>query len=234
MVRLLALLIALTASILSAEGGTVTGRVVKVYDGDTITVLDGNYTQHKIRLDGIDAPERGQDYGAKGTQALKAVLGSGQVVVEVTTKDKYGRGIGQVIVGQTNVNAWMVEKGWAWHYKRYSSDRRLAELELKARAAKVGLWADPRPPIPPWDYRAAQKKKKTPENAAGDAKLAPGAKINPNTAARDELMLLPGVGEVTANRIIQARPFRKAESLLKVEGIGTKTLETLKPFLQLP
>ena len=110
MVRLLVLLIALTAFILSAEGGTVTGRVVKVHDGDTITVLDGNYTQHKIRLDGIDAPERGQDFGAKATQALKAVLGSGQVVVEVTTKDKYGRSIGQVMVGQNNVNAWMVER----------------------------------------------------------------------------------------------------------------------------
>ena len=166
MVRLFAYLIALTASILSAEGGTVTGRVVKVYDGDTITVLDSNYLQHKIRLDGIDAPERGQYYGAKATQALKAVLGSGQVMVEVTTKDKYGRGIGQVMVGQTNVNAWMVEKGWAWHYKRYSSDRWLAELELKARAAKVGLWAHPRPPMAPWDYRAAQRGKNRPEQAA--------------------------------------------------------------------
>jgi endonuclease YncB( thermonuclease family) len=146
--------------------GSVTGRVVKVYDGDTITVLDSNYTQHKIRLDGIDAPERGQDYGAKATQALKAVLGSGQVVVEVTTKDKYGRSIGQVMAEQTNVNAWMVEKGWAWHYKHYSSDRWLAELELMARAAKVGLWADPRPPMAPWDYRAAQRGKNRPEQAA--------------------------------------------------------------------
>jgi endonuclease YncB( thermonuclease family) len=169
MVRLLVLLITLTASILSAEGGTFTGRVVKVYDGDTITVLDGNYTQHKIRLDGIDAPERGQDYGARATQALKAVLGAGQVVVNVTTKDKYGRSIGQVMVGQTNVNAWMVEKGWAWHYKRYSSDGRLAELELRARAAKIGLWADARPPMAPWDYRAAQRTKNRPESAAGVA-----------------------------------------------------------------
>lgn len=55
MVRLLAHLVAFTASILSAEGSTVTGRVVKVYDGDSITELDGNYTQHKIRLDGVDA-----------------------------------------------------------------------------------------------------------------------------------------------------------------------------------
>jgi endonuclease YncB( thermonuclease family) len=70
MVRLLALLIALTATIPNAQGSTVTGRVVKVYDGDTITVLDSSYTQHKIRLDGIDAPEQDQDYGAKATQAL--------------------------------------------------------------------------------------------------------------------------------------------------------------------
>ena len=110
----------------------------------------------------------------------------------------------------------------------------LQDVELQAAKRGVGVWAKTN-----WDLLPAERQAERLENdelaiAAGDAKLAPGAKINPNTAARDELMLLPGVGEVTANRIIQARPFEKAEDLLKVEGIGTNSLEALKPFLQLP
>jgi competence protein ComEA len=110
----------------------------------------------------------------------------------------------------------------------------LQDVELQSAKRGVGAWSKTN-----WDLLPSERQAERQENdelamAAGDAKLAHGTKINPNTAARDELMLLPGVGEVTANRIIQARPFRKAEDLLKVEGIGTKTLEALDPFLQLP
>jgi len=110
----------------------------------------------------------------------------------------------------------------------------LQDVELQSAKRGVGVWSKTN-----WDLLPSERQAERRENdelamAAGDAKLAHGTKINPNTAARDELMLLPGVGEVTANRIIQARPFRKAEDLLKVEGIGTKTLEALEPFLQLP
>jgi competence protein ComEA len=110
----------------------------------------------------------------------------------------------------------------------------LQDVELQSAKRGVGAWAKTI-----WDLLPAERQAERQENdelamAAGNAKLAPGAKINPNTAARDELMLLPGVGEVTANRIIQARPFRKAEDLLNVEGIGAKTLEGLQQFLQLP
>jgi competence protein ComEA len=110
----------------------------------------------------------------------------------------------------------------------------LQDFELQAAKRGFGAWAKTN-----WDLLPAERQAERQENdelamAAGNAKLASGAKINPNTAARDELMLLPGVGEVTANRIIQARPFRKAEDLLNVEGIGLKTLEGLQQFLQLP
>jgi competence protein ComEA len=110
----------------------------------------------------------------------------------------------------------------------------LQDVELQAAKRGVGAWAKTN-----WDLLPSERQAERQENdelamAAGNAKLAPGAKINPNTAARDELMLLPGVGEVTANRIIQARPFRKPEDLLNVEGIGPKTLEGLQPFLQIP
>jgi competence protein ComEA len=110
----------------------------------------------------------------------------------------------------------------------------LQDVELQSAKRGVGAWSKTN-----WDLLPSERQAERQENdelamAAGDAKLAHGTKINPNTAARDELMLLPGVGEVTANRIIQARPFRKAEDLLKVEVIGTKTLEALEPFLHLP
>jgi competence protein ComEA len=110
----------------------------------------------------------------------------------------------------------------------------LQDVELQSAKRGVGAWAKTN-----WELLPAERQAERQENdelamAAGNAKLAPGAKINPNTAARDELMLLPRVGEVTANRIIQARPFRKADDLLNVEGIGPKTLERLMPFIQLP
>ena len=110
----------------------------------------------------------------------------------------------------------------------------LEDVELHAAKRGVGAWAKT-----DWERLPAERQAERQENvdlalAAGPAKLPNGRKINPNTAARDVLMQLPGVGEVTANRIIQARPFEKPDDLLNVEGIGPKTLEKLKPFLQLP
>ncbi len=110
----------------------------------------------------------------------------------------------------------------------------LQDVELQASKRGAGAWAKTN-----WDKLPDERQAERQENAelamaAGESKLAPGDKINPNTAARDELMKLPGVGEVTANRIIQARPFKKPADLLNVEGIGPKTLERLSPFLQVP
>jgi len=160
----MSLRVAITAVILAAITFTahaeeIVGKVVGVHDADTITVLDATNTQHKIRLEGIDAPERGQAYGTKATDALKAALGGNPVRVVVSDKDRYGRELGTVFSGATNLNAWLVANGWAWHYTKYSKDAHLADLELKARAARVGLWADSSPPMPPWDYRSAEKQR---------------------------------------------------------------------------
>lgn len=107
----------------------------------------------------------------------------------------------------------------------------LQDVELQAAKRGVGVWANTDWERLPGERQAERMESSELAMATGVAKLAEGMKINPNTAARDELMLVPGVGEVMANRIIQARPFRKPEDLLNVEGIGLKTLERLRPYL---
>lgn len=123
-----------------------------VSDGDTIKILDAENTQHKIRLDGIDAPESYQAYGTKSKQALSGKVFGQAVRVEWDEQDKYGRIVGNIYLDDRHINMEMVTEGWAWHFKKYSSDEDLAAAEVEAREKNVGLWADPRP-IPPWDFR---------------------------------------------------------------------------------
>jgi micrococcal nuclease len=134
----------------------LTGKVIGVSDGDTIKVLV-NKKQVTVRLEGIDAPEAKQSFGTKSKQALSDMIFGREVTITDTSDDRYGRTLGTVIVGSTNINAKMIEDGWAWHYEKYNKDTRLAELEKEAKAAKRGLWAD-RNPLPPWEFRTRQKK----------------------------------------------------------------------------
>ncbi|QDV30324.1 Thermonuclease precursor [Planctopirus ephydatiae] len=142
-----------------------TGKVIGVTDGDTIKVLV-NKDSVTVRLEGIDAPESGQSYGKKSKEALAEIVAGKTVNVKKTGTDKYGRTLGIVIVGDSDANAKMVEDGWAWHFKKYNDEERLAKLEDAALKAKRGLWADATP-LAPWDYRARQR---TPEVAPGEAK----------------------------------------------------------------
>lgn len=151
----LVLLIAAVAGSLIAHAATpqeIVGTVVGVTDGDTLTVLDASKTQHKIRLNGIDAPEISQAFGRRGKEALSAKVFQKPVRVHCHDKDKYGRTIGDVFVDDHDVNVEMVEEGWAWHYVKYSTSQALAVAEEQAKTQKLGLWADPNP-IAPWDYR---------------------------------------------------------------------------------
>ena len=143
----------------------ISGKVVGVTDGDTITVLVNKETI-KVRLEGIDAPESGQSYGTKSKQALSEMVFGKPVTVKKTGTDKYKRTLGIVMVGDVDANAKMIEDGWAWHFKKYNDEERLAKLEDAARKAKRGLWADDTP-LAPWDYRARQK---TPEAKEADPK----------------------------------------------------------------
>ena len=149
-----ALLLAFTSVILADE---LRGKVVSIADGDTITVLDADKKQHKVRLTGIDAPEKKQAFGAKSKARLGELVAGKDVVVEWKDKDTYGRTLGKVRQGSLDVNLQMVKDGLAWHYKKYSKSAELSGAE--AKAGKKGLWADPSP-MPPWDFRKFEKKKK--------------------------------------------------------------------------
>ena len=133
------------------------GKVVGVSDGDTITVLVDK-KPIKIRLEGIDAPEAKQSFGNRSKQALSDLVFGTEVKVKKTGEDRYGRSLGFVSREGIDINAKMVQDGWAWHYKKYNRDSKLADLEGQARAAKRGLWSESNP-LAPWDFRDRQKPK---------------------------------------------------------------------------
>ncbi len=148
----------LLTCVLLSDPGTLEGKVVRIADGDTITVLVDR-TQVKVRLSEIDAPERAQDYSQRSRQALADLVFGKEVKVVTHGKDRYGRVIGDVFVGGNSVNEIMVRQGWAWNFVKYSKSPHLAELEHEARAEGRGLWAG-KNPIPPWEYRAEQARKR--------------------------------------------------------------------------
>jgi micrococcal nuclease len=135
----------------------LTGRVLAIADGDTLTVLDGSNTQHKIRLAGIDAPEKGQPFGTKARENLAGKV-FGQVVhVEVIDVDRYHREVGRIYLGERFINAEMVRDGFAWRYPQYDKPGEFTAAEDDAREQKRGLWADPNP-MPPWEWRRMKQR----------------------------------------------------------------------------
>lgn len=155
----------LFSSICSAD--TLLGGVVNVHDGDIITVLDANKTQHKIRLAGIDAPEQGQAYGKASRDNLAQHVAGKQVSIEWTKYDKYQRIVGTVLLDGKDQNIEQLRAGLAWHYKKYQNEQTpeereaYAQAEQAARETGIGLWRE-KQPTAPWDWRAAQKQQQTP------------------------------------------------------------------------
>ncbi len=131
-----------------------TGRVVGVADGDTI-VLGTAHGRRRVRLFGIDAPESGQRFGTESRAALADMVMGKTVSLRAFGTDRYGRVLGVVRRGGTDVNLVMVRLGWAWHAVRYDRRRPLRDAQRAARAAKRGLWADDRP-VPPWSWRRGE------------------------------------------------------------------------------
>ena len=148
----------------STYADVLTGRVVGVADGDTVTVLDDSRQQYKIRLMGIDAPEKKMPFGNRSKQALSELVFDRQVQIEYSKNDKYGRIVGKIIVGGVDANLAQIKAGMAWHYKQYQREQTegdriaYALAEDDAKVTKRGLWKDA-DPMPPWEWRKQQKKK---------------------------------------------------------------------------
>lgn len=149
---------------LAAAADQIEGKVVGVADGDTLTVLDDKKTQHKIRLMGIDAPEKGQPFGDASKRSLSDLAFGQLVIVDYNKRDRYGRVIGKVIRNGKDLNVEQVRRGLAWHYKQYQNEQELddrslyAQEEYLAQRDRRGLWAD-KEPVAPWDYRRAKRQR---------------------------------------------------------------------------
>lgn len=147
----------------TAYADTLTGRVVGIADGDTLTLLDASNTQYKIRLAGIDSPEKGQPFGQVCKQSLSDLAYDRVVAVEAGKRDRYGRVIGKVLVNDRDANLEQIRRGCGWHYKKYQNEQILDDrlsygrAEEAARASGVGLWADVGA-VPPWEWRKARRK----------------------------------------------------------------------------
>lgn len=128
-----------------------TAKVVGITDGESIIILTGENEQVKVRLEGIDCPEPRQDFGNKAKQATSELCFGKNVRIVKTGKDRYGRTLVHVYVGEVSVGHELLRRGLAWHYKSYNRDTELARLEEQARESGVGLWSQPNP-VPPWEW----------------------------------------------------------------------------------
>jgi len=167
MLCLRSLLIVSTLLISPAYAETLIGVVVGVSDGDTITVLDSERQQHKIRLGGIDAPEKAQPFGQRSKENLSRLVFKKEVAVDWTKRDRYGRIVGKVMVQPSDCPSCpktldagqaQLSVGMAWWYRKYAKEQppedrgRYEFEEQEAKARRVGLWQDP-DPVPPWEWR---------------------------------------------------------------------------------
>ncbi len=155
-------LLMLLAFTSSAFGQDIHGKVIAVADGDTVTVLDSESRTHKIRLAGIDAPEKSQAFGQASKQALSNRVYGKTVVIDWNKRDRYGRIIGKIIRDSQDVNLEQIKLGMAWHYKKYENEQDVEDRSLYGQAEyiaqrdRIGLWREQNP-VPPWDFRKLKR-----------------------------------------------------------------------------
>ena len=169
--RLLAVAFVLLCATPAASAALLEGRVVRIADGDTLTVLTDGQNQIKVRLAGIDAPERAQPFGERSRQNLARLVAGRAVEIRWHKRDRYGRVVGQVWVVSPDARCQgagcpktldaglaQLTVGLAWHYKKYAGEQseedreRYSFAEVEARARKAGLWRE-REPVAPWEWR---------------------------------------------------------------------------------
>ncbi|MCR4592663.1 MAG: thermonuclease family protein [Bacteroidaceae bacterium] len=133
---------------------------MKITDGDTFTLLVDGHEQVKIRIDGIDAPEKGQAFGNRAKEQLSGMIWGEELTVRVMKTDKYGRSIGKVSTPSVvDVGLEMIKAGYAWQYREYNKEKSYEGAEILARRNRNGLWLD-KNPIKPQDFRKVRKNRK--------------------------------------------------------------------------
>jgi endonuclease YncB( thermonuclease family) len=138
---------------------TISGQVVGITDGDTLTILDTSKKRYKIRLADIDAPERGQAFYKRSRQSLADICFRKSAIINTNGKDRWGRYIAKVNCAGLDANGEQVRRGMAWTFKKYAPmTSALYEIEGYARLRQLGLWADPKP-VAPWDWRTTKRKR---------------------------------------------------------------------------
>jgi endonuclease YncB( thermonuclease family) len=154
-------LLALSPAVFAAD---LTGRVIGIADGDTVTLLTSAKQQVRIRLAEIDAPESDQPYGNKSKQKLSELIFGKDVRVVVQTTDRYGRTVGRPYAGDLDVCEEMVRAGAVWVYRQYVIDKSLFDIEIEAREAKRGIWGlSEAQNMPPWEWRRTGGQEGAPE-----------------------------------------------------------------------
>ena len=156
--KMVAMLLLLLLWACSSNADTVLrGKVVSISDGDTFRLLVRG-RELRVRLSGIDCPERGQAFGTRAKQFSSQMIFGKQISVRSEGKDQYGRELGWVYLPNGRcLNHELLKAGLAWHYKKYNNDPALARMEQNARLGRLGLWVD-RAPIPPWEFRRARRR----------------------------------------------------------------------------
>lgn len=146
--------IILFLSLITQVNADFKGKVVKVIDGDTVDVLTSQKQKIRIRLLDIDAPESRQAYGNVSRKYLASLIAGKNVFVKGNKKDIYRRTLGTIFYNKININAKMVENGYAWAYrhKGIANSKKMVKLESIAKQNKRGLWQDKKP-IAPWNFR---------------------------------------------------------------------------------
>lgn len=159
-----------------ASAETLVGRIIGVTDGDTVKLLVNGRQQYQVRLGEIDAPESGQPFGQTSKRMLSDLVFGKTVSIRVTDIDRYGRSVGVITNGRTNINGEMVKRGGAWAYRRYLSDQRYLLWGNEARQARRGLWGLQSDQIaPPWKWRAVRRSGSKAATAACPARSLPAA-----------------------------------------------------------
>jgi endonuclease YncB( thermonuclease family) len=135
------------------ESHSETGQVVGIIDGDTYDILLNDHKTVRIRMEGIDAPERGMPFYKKSKMYLSELCFGKTVRLEIRDIDKYGRKVAfGYLEDGLELSHEMIKSGFAWHFKKYNSDEDLANLESQAKKAKIGIWSIENL-MPPWINR---------------------------------------------------------------------------------